>query len=320
MSPVVQIGKLLRKLLLLARATENWYDFYLFAIGLKKKVRLELKNGFYVDFEERDRRDMMRSENFGLYKALASAYLLVRKGFAEFDGSELKIRSGDKRSIKISVNMNKLARYDLLLESILWILSEPSLKGRFRIEEISDRTILCRIDGNLLRVRADSTEIYGVFETFFEGHYSMLDVRNRTVIDIGSSVGDSPIYFLRSGAKKVIGFEPDRSAFELAEENLRLNGLSDRVVLHNTFATSDKVEAVLSEVDGDVVMKLDCEGCEFDVLLKLSRGSLQKLEQVVLEYHSFPLSIFMRMRRSGFDMRYFDLFLPWIGLMYFVRR
>ena len=65
--------------------------------------------------------------------------------------------------------------------------------------------------------------IYGWYysaltEIFYSDVYSSLTVKDKFVIDIGSNVGDSSIYFVMKGAQKVIAVEPFPKNFNLAEK------------------------------------------------------------------------------------------------------
>ncbi|NWJ30246.1 FkbM family methyltransferase, partial [Marine Group I thaumarchaeote] len=59
-----------------------------------------------------------------------------------------------------------------------------------------------------------------LINSFLEGDYSDISVKNKTIIDIGANIGDTSIYFICSGAKKVIGIEPFPKNFELAKKNI----------------------------------------------------------------------------------------------------
>ncbi|MCI4455332.1 MAG: FkbM family methyltransferase, partial [Sulfolobus sp.] len=63
--------------------------------------------------------------------------------------------------------------------------------------------------------------------------YDFLDVTNRTVVDVGAGIADTAIYFALRGAKRVIAFEPFPKIFEIAERNVKANGLEDKILLVN---------------------------------------------------------------------------------------
>jgi len=47
-----------------------------------------------------------------------------------------------------------------------------------------------------------------------------VDVKNKSVVDIGAFVGDTAIYFAIKGAEKVIAIEPHPGAYEELAENI----------------------------------------------------------------------------------------------------
>jgi FkbM family methyltransferase len=160
---------------------------------------------------------------------------------------------------------------------------------------------------------------FSVMETFVRGDYEIPEVlsglRGRDVIDVGASVGDSALYFVLNGARKVIALEPLPNVAKCAEENLKLNGITDEVKvinaalgggpvsipcdydlwLSNSFSTLRtsgpcKVPGVtlgylLSMVEDPYLLKMDCEGCEAQVILGPERERLRAFEHIIFETH-----------------------------------
>jgi FkbM family methyltransferase len=163
---------------------------------------------------------------------------------------------------------------------------------------------------------------YLLTEIFIKQDYCFFsDKADPLVIDCGSNVGLSILYFKRRYPKaRIVGFEPDRAAFEILEKNVAANALSD-VVLHNCALAdregetelfcdlsapgslvtslrkerspqnveSKKVRTVLlsdyfrSEVD---FLKVDIEGMEMPVIDELARtGKLSQVREMAIEYH-----------------------------------
>ena len=150
---------------------------------------------------------------------------------------------------------------------------------------------------------------------FFDEVYAELDVQDKIVVDIGANIGDTAIYFAIKGAKKVIALEPFSQNYELAKKNIELNNLTDKIELIQAGCSgisgtikisseSDGPCSILSEVSegleipllslDDIVkkynidsgiLKIDCEGCEQDVILNSSEKTLQKFSQIFIEYH-----------------------------------
>jgi FkbM family methyltransferase len=160
-----------------------------------------------------------------------------------------------------------------------------------------------------------------MIEIFDLGHYDALNVRDKVVIDVGAFVGDSAIYFASKGARKVIAIEPHVEAFQEMVENIKLNGLEGVVVpinaglaskpgkvhvervdvartegVHHKLSKCGEIPAVtLSElIDkydlGDGVLKLDCEGCEYDIILN-DYEHVKAFNELMVEYHADNVGI-----------------------------
>jgi FkbM family methyltransferase len=148
--------------------------------------------------------------------------------------------------------------------------------------------------------------ILGVFE---HEEYSLIDVNGKTVVDIGAACGDSTIYLLLRGAKNVIAIEPCPELFKELLENLRLNGVFDKVISINVAIGSRGGATIIECPSGrtavDVlrledivrrfninggVLKIDCEGCEYDIVLN-EYNYVKLFDEVYFEYHSYITKI-----------------------------
>jgi FkbM family methyltransferase len=58
-------------------------------------------------------------------------------------------------------------------------------------------------------------------------------LKGRDVIDIGASAGDTALYFVLNGARKVIVVEPLPNVANCAEENVNISGLAERAKIAN---------------------------------------------------------------------------------------
>jgi len=145
--------------------------------------------------------------------------------------------------------------------------------------------------------------------------YKWLDVKNRDVVDIGANIGDTAIYFALKGAKHVYAFEPYPYSYNIAKKNIRLNHLEDKITLlnegcgksgsiaikedyKNTVGTDLKSfkEGKKIRIEGldeivkrfnlkHAALKVDCEGCEYDLILNASDEALKAFDQIIIEYH-----------------------------------
>ncbi|MFP3195734.1 MAG: FkbM family methyltransferase [Caldivirga sp.] len=155
-------------------------------------------------------------------------------------------------------------------------------------------------------------------EVFVEGQWGFLDVRGRQVIDVGAFNGNSAIYFALKGTKKVFAVEPHPGAFAEMLDNIRLNNLENVIIPINAGLASKPGKICIENVDAsntfaiyhrpgdcpnavpvvtlselisrfsinvdDAVLKMDCEGCEFDVVLN-DYEHVRLFRELILEYH-----------------------------------
>jgi FkbM family methyltransferase len=161
---------------------------------------------------------------------------------------------------------------------------------------------------------------YTILSVFERGIYRYVDAAGKTVIDIGAYIGATAIYFALKGARKVIAIEPHPKAFKEMLKNIKLNGLEDKVIpinaglaskpeeicvenvnIKNTYRTylkpvlislcKDKVPAItLSEIIEkygikEAVLKMNCEGCEYDILLNEDPRAFMVFDQLFISYH-----------------------------------
>jgi methyltransferase, FkbM family len=86
--------------------------------------------------------------------------------------------------------------------------------------------------------------------------YDFLDVTNRTVVDVGAGIADTAIYFALRGAKRVIAFEPFPKIFDIAQKNVKANGLEDKVILVNAGCGYDGEVRVKEDIESDASTQL----------------------------------------------------------------
>ncbi|MEX0656427.1 MAG: FkbM family methyltransferase [Nitrosopumilaceae archaeon] len=179
----------------------------------------------------------------------------------------------------------------------------------------------------------DGIENGDIRASFFEEQYRWLPVEEKEVIDIGTNIADSAIYFALRGAKKVIAIEPAPKNFQSAKKNIELNGLSNKIQLLMV-GCSDKVGSVSIDTEksgvsyslendekqeiaiplttlNDIlkmiktfpcILKMDCEGCEYDSILASSKETLRNFSHIQLEYHFGYKNLKTKLEDSGFDV------------------
>ena len=189
--------------------------------------------------------------------------------------------------------------------------------------------------------RENLAGIYECKEIFVDKVYG--ERFHGTVIDVGAFIGDSSIYFALNGAERVIALEPFPENFELAKENVKINNLEDKIILlpnalareegeiefyasknSPTLNSTNPISEITKGVKFDVIkvktislqkivndfkissislLKLDCEGCEYDTLPYLSDELYDKIESIVLEYHNGLSNLVDLLKSKGFSVK-----------------
>jgi FkbM family methyltransferase len=144
------------------------------------------------------------------------------------------------------------------------------------------------------------------------------------VIDVGAFVGDIAMYFILKGAGRVIAIEPLPANYEELLDNIHLNGIEGRIIPINAMVSSRRmiveiptnvpiyirggsigefrrhgagsyvnIESItISDIIdkfGIAVIKMDCEGCEFDVILN-DYDHVRLFREFIFEYHSYAVN------------------------------
>jgi FkbM family methyltransferase len=167
--------------------------------------------------------------------------------------------------------------------------------------------------------------MYGpLLEVFDKGEFRHVNVKGMDVVDIGAFVGDSAIYFALRGAKRVIAVEPHPDAYTEMLWNIDLNKLRNVITPVNAGLASkpgkiciggvnvtgtvttrytpgnygggdceDVVPAVtLGELiekyniqPSEAILKMDCEGCEYDVIMN-DYEHVRLFRELIFEHHA----------------------------------
>jgi len=179
------------------------------------------------------------------------------------------------------------------------------------------------IDGLRFAIRRNCMDAMILAEIFLDKSYVHgLPLSDRPVIiDIGGYIGDFTVYAARClNARKVVVCEPSPRNWALLQENVANNCLDDRVILVNKAVTDGKdvmmnvdapdsgqarVSAYHPTSDGRRLvpvitlssliqqhqlgvidlLKIDCEGGEYDILLSTPSHVFSSIRNIVFEYH-----------------------------------
>ena len=203
------------------------------------------------------------------------------------------------------------------------------LRGETVILNFLGRTLM--FDGAL-----EDGDLSGVF---FLEQYAQIKPAGKVVIDIGANIGDSAIYFASRLADRVIGLEPFPQTYELAKHNVHINNLDETITILNLAIASDErivfvdsdakdtagktpLKTIYSPSDknwtsvptitldklfdlyklSEAILKIDCEGCEFEVIPTLNSEISAKIPCIIMEYHADPNSIIEKLQSLGYKV------------------
>jgi len=197
---------------------------------------------------------------------------------------------------------------------------------------------------------------YGaIYDVFIYEDYKFLNVQNKSVLDIGAFIGDSPIYFILKGAKKVYAIEPHPDAYNEMLENIKLNNMENKIIPINmgisyekdyifiniknlaqvasSFFNSNnkgikvpagKLSDIIDKYNIDAqVLKMDCEGCEYDIILK-DYDTIKEFDEIGFEYHAcntkIPVSKLLEKLNKDFECKFINRKSKDLGLVHCIRK
>jgi FkbM family methyltransferase len=170
----------------------------------------------------------------------------------------------------------------------------------------------------------EPVDVVSLWGVFCRGEYPVMP-DDRLIVDVGASVGAFSVYAAsRARAARVIAYEPVLQSYERLMEQAAQNGLEGRVRCQRlAIGGADTTRAIrvapdsvrssfyphlatgpvaeehvpthpLDSVVSDAgdqrisLLKMDCEGAEWEALDSADNSSLGRVDRVSLEYHPMP--------------------------------
>lgn len=187
-------------------------------------------------------------------------------------------------------------------------------------QEFPHREITFKLRGNKFRDKV--VDGYMAFSCITEKQYHPIGFElhpGDTVLDIGGHIGSFTVQAAKA-ASKVFVFEPTRESFNILNENILANNLSNvsaervciagengtrllyRDIMNNAmnglYKKTRYSEPVLAlslsslfsqrSIDRCDFLKIDCEGAEYEILFSTPKEVLDRVSRIVLEYHRPP--------------------------------
>lgn len=184
------------------------------------------------------------------------------------------------------------------------------------------RTQIVLRNGLVINARVGTADLTAVMGVFLKNYYKGIRDSYDVVVDIGAHIGCFSV-FVANRARRVFALEPVPDNFEILKTNLRDNKLENvtahcagiaradgEATLYYHDTHSDSHSTTSPDPDGRIcrrltvptlsiaslmarynidridMMKMDCEGAEYDVLFALNRDVAARIGGIFLEYHA----------------------------------
>ncbi len=193
-------------------------------------------------------------------------------------------------------------------------------------------------DGTKILLSDHPHDIITVFVVFVRQDYGMIPAEN-IVVDIGANIGVFSLYAARCKMKKIYAFEPNSESYQLLLKNIELNNLQETILatqsaiykndgekvafprsgsmysaiiqdtnhqeyeMVDTITLNSIVEQTCQADERIDLVKLDCEGAEYDALFACSDESFRKIQSIKLEYHKGAIDVLTSLLQThGFQV------------------
>ena len=198
-----------------------------------------------------------------------------------------------------------------LLSTGTWYDDGSFVAGENNVFKYKRRAITSAIDHEVMK----QLEPFIFSEIYTDNVYGIekKDIENTTVIDIGANYGFFSIRALELGAKNCYCFEPEGANYnqlaKLTANNPKIktfkvavsDGAVSEIHMHSDTVASniwgnDNGEAVkcisfveamsyVDAKDNNLILKMDCEGSEYEILLNTPAEIIQKFNRIYVEIH-----------------------------------
>jgi len=156
------------------------------------------------------------------------------------------------------------------------------------------------------------------YDYFLERH----QVENPTIIDIGANIGSFSIFAAKKYPhSKILCYEPDLKNFKVLKKNLKINNINSVNAYNKAVSKTNEIIKLYPQEDGKFgtvavstvrprptftevqsitlekifedndldkcdLLKIDCEGAEYEILFNSTEELFKKIKLISIEYHN----------------------------------
>lgn len=219
------------------------------------------------------------------------------------------------------------------------------------VSSLPDRVVELR-NGLKLHLSEHPHDIITVFVIFVREDYGDISPGS-IVVDVGANIGIFSLYAVNRKAARVYAYEPNTESYQYLLKNIQANYLQESIFsyqaavtsldgafvkfptkasMYNAIITDDdladyemvptvSLPTILDHLDRVDLLKLDCEGAEYDILLNSrKKAELSKVTFIRLEYHCGKIhELGVALQSYGFTQHRLQEDAPTAGNIWFQR-
>jgi len=182
------------------------------------------------------------------------------------------------------------------------------------IKETSPEFIYLR-NGMRIKTSSNPHDVITFILVFCRQDYGKIK-KDSFIVDVGANIGLFSMYSVLNGANQIEAFEPCEETYYVLKENIEFNNLTSKITLHNKAVTDTSnsevfipkksspynkihqeqheemkkvqtinLEDALSSITKIDLIKMDCEGAEFQIFPSLSTEFMDRVHEIRMELH-----------------------------------
>lgn len=211
----------------------------------------------------------------------------------------------------------KFPKYLFYFAKCLFLFKNPIdfLFAYLGLKAFPSKTVELR-NGLKIGLSPHPHDIVTIFVIFIRRDYGEIKAGS-VIVDIGANIGVFALYAVSHGASKVFAYEPNSQSFNHLLNNIKINNLENVIdpyklavtkqnnsevrfpiisSMYNSIITDQSIteyevvktinlDALVNEKNKIDLLKIDCEGAEYEILFSSLDQSYEKIVSIRMEFH-----------------------------------